>query len=194
MSQAFMFSALDPAEQTVVIDAMEEKQISAGTKVIVQGDDGDCMYLIDSGQLDCYRRATKDGDDKKIKAYQPGEAFGELALLYNAPRAATIIAVTEVVLFTLDRETFNHIVKDSAAKKRERYEQFLSKVDILQDMEPYERLQIADALKSYKFQKGETIVREGDVGDTFFILEEGEAVATKVLKCIYVFLKTYKFL
>jgi cAMP-dependent protein kinase regulator len=60
---------------------------SAGTKVIVQGDDGDCMYLIDSGQLDCYRRATKDGDDKKIKAYQPGEAFGELALLYNAPRA-----------------------------------------------------------------------------------------------------------
>lgn len=43
-----------------------------------------------------------------------GEAFGELALLYNAPRAATIIAKTKSVLFALDRECFNHIVKDAA--------------------------------------------------------------------------------
>lgn len=75
-----------------------------------------------------------------MKVYYEGEAFGELALLYNAPRAATIIAKTNAVLFSLDRETFNHIVKDAAARKREKYENFLSKVDILENMEPYERL------------------------------------------------------
>jgi len=48
-----------------------------------------------------------------LKTYKPGEAFGELALLYNAPRAATIKAKTESILFSLDRECFNHIVKGS---------------------------------------------------------------------------------
>jgi cAMP-dependent protein kinase regulator len=89
----------------------------------------------------------------------PGESFGELSLLYNCPRAASIIAVTECRLWALDRATFNHIVKDSASKKREKYEQFLSKVDILKDMDPYERMQIADALKTIKCKKGEYVVK-----------------------------------
>jgi len=75
-----------------------------------------------------------------LKIYKAGEAFGELALLYNAPRAATIIAKTQCTLFALDRETFNHIVKDAAAKKREKYESFLSRVEILVDMDTYERM------------------------------------------------------
>jgi len=49
-----------------------------------------------------------------LKTYKPGEAFGELALLYNAPRAASIKAKTDAILFSLDRETFNNIVKQSA--------------------------------------------------------------------------------
>jgi len=98
------------------------------------------LYVIDSGELDCFKKFKKDGPDTHLKVYYPGEAFGELALLYNAPRAATIIAKTDSVLFSLDRETFNNIVKDAASKKREKYEEFLSKVEILHDMEPYERL------------------------------------------------------
>lgn len=65
------------------------------------------------------------------KVYEPGESFGELALLYNAPRAATIISKTDSILFSLDRLTFTHIVKDAASKKRQQYEQFLSKVEVL---------------------------------------------------------------
>ena len=44
----------------------------------------------------------------------PGEGFGELALLYNAPRAATIAATEDSIVWRLDRDTFNHIVKDAA--------------------------------------------------------------------------------
>jgi cAMP-dependent protein kinase regulator len=50
-----------------------------------------------------------------LKQYHPGDAFGELALLYNAPRAATVVADELSSVFTLDRETFNHIVKNAAS-------------------------------------------------------------------------------
>jgi len=53
-----------------------------------------------------------------LKVYGAGDAFGELALLYNAPRAATVTAKTKSILFSLDRECFNHIVKDAAVRKR----------------------------------------------------------------------------
>ena len=86
-----------------------------------------------------------------MKVYQPGEAFGELALLYNAPRAATITSDGDCVLWGLDRQTFNHIVKGSASKKREKYEKFLEKVSILSTMDNYERCKLADAFKEHTF-------------------------------------------
>lgn len=74
-----------------------------------------------------------------MKKYDEGDAFGELALLYNAPRAATITADTSCILWSLDRDTFIHIVKDASRKKREKYEKFLERVKILETLEPYER-------------------------------------------------------
>jgi len=57
-----------------------------------------------------------------LKTYKAGESFGELSLLYNAPRAATIKATSKSVCFALDRATFNNIVKDASVKKREKFE------------------------------------------------------------------------
>jgi len=108
-----------------------------------------------------------------------GDAFGELALLYNCPRAASVEAAEKCVLWKLDRDTFNNIVKDAAAKKREMYEKFLASVPLLSSMGNYERSQVADALKTESYGSGEAVVKEAEPGDKFYILEEGEAVATK---------------
>lgn len=82
----------------------------------------------------------------------------------------------------MDRDTFNHIVKDSASRKRARYDDFLKKVDIFSTMEPYERSKLSDAFKQLSFKKGDFIIREGEPGNDLYLLEEGEAVATKTLE------------
>jgi cAMP-dependent protein kinase regulator len=114
-----------------------------------------------------------------VKNYSPGEAFGELALLYNAKRAASIKAKTQSVLWALDRETFNHIVKESAIKKRNKYENFLKSVLIFNELDPYELSLVADALQLAYYKKSECVIKEGEFGDVFYIIEEGTATATK---------------
>lgn len=176
--KSFMFNTLEKSDMEIVIGAMVEKICEKGARVIEQGDDGDCLFVVESGSVDCYKKA--DGEDKLVKSCQAGDAFGELALLYNCPRAASVVAADKVVLWQLDRETFNHIVRDAAQKRRERYEDFLKNVPILETMEAYERMQMCDALQNETIPAGSKIVQQGDAGDKFYILEEGEAVATKV--------------
>lgn len=92
-------------------------------------------------------------------------------MLYNAPRAATITADTECVLWVLDRETFNHIVKDASRNRREKYESFLAKVKILDSMETYERSVLSDAFVEEYFKAGDYVIRQGDEGNKFYLVE-----------------------
>lgn len=112
--QSFLFNSLEDKELETVIDAFDEKKFETGQHVIDQGEQGDVLYLIESGTLNCLKVFKKEEGEKFLKVYYPGEAFGELALLYNAPRAATIVANENCTLWALDRETFNNIVKDAA--------------------------------------------------------------------------------
>jgi len=129
--QSFIFNSLEEKELKTVIDSFEEKKYKAGENVITQGEEGDVLYLVDIGELDC-EKVFKPGEKPTyLKTYKPGESFGELALLYNAPRAATIRAKTDSTCWALDRECFNNIVKGAAIKNREKYENTLKKVEII---------------------------------------------------------------
>lgn len=110
-----MFNALDEKEFEIVVDAIEEVKSNPGDVIIKEGDQGDCMYVVEAGTLNCTKHFKGNPEPTFLKEFSQGEGFGELALLYNAPRAATIAAKTECVLWKLDRDTFNHIVKDAAA-------------------------------------------------------------------------------
>lgn len=177
--QSFIFNSLEENELNTVLAAFEEKRYKPGEPVIQQGEEGDVIYLVDQGELDCEKVFKPGEEPKHLKVYKPGESFGELALLYNAPRAATIKAKTDCILWALDRQCFNHIVKDAAMKKRERNEETLKKVELLSTVEAYELGQIADALKSKKVDAGTNIIKMGEEGNEFYILEEGKAYATK---------------
>ena len=180
--ESFMFSHLDEKDLHIVIDAMEEKIYETGQRVITQGDDGAELFLVGEGTLECFRVMKKGEEPSKLREYGHSDAFGELALLYNAPRAATITAKTNATLYSLDRDTFNYIVKDSAIKKREKYEQSLKNVKVLESVSLYERSQVADAIIEEKFSPGDKVISQGDIGSVFYMISEGEATAYKVFE------------
>ncbi|KAF2748300.1 camp-dependent protein kinase A regulatory subunit [Sporormia fimetaria CBS 119925] len=182
----FLFAPLDEDQSAQVLGALQEKPIpTRGIKVIQQGDVGDYFYVVEKGAFDIYvnpsgkLEAGPDGLGNKVGSVGPGGSFGELALMYNAPRAATVISTEPSTLWALDRVTFRRILMDSAFQRRRMYEGFLEEVELLSGLTKYERSKIADALETKKFPPGTTIIQEGDVGEAFYMLESGEAEVYK---------------
>ncbi|KAF9109775.1 hypothetical protein BGX27_007221 [Mortierella sp. AM989] len=178
ISNNFLFKNLDEDQHEDVVNAMTEKRFQRGVNVIEQGAVGDFFYVVETGTLDVF--VAKNGNPaEKVFEYGPGGSFGELALMYNGPRAATVTATSDVVLWALDRITFRRILMENTSRKRRMYEAFLETVPLLMSLEPYERHKIADALESVYFDDGQVVVKQGAQGDSFFIIESGEVTVTK---------------
>ncbi|KFA64082.1 hypothetical protein S40285_06726 [Stachybotrys chlorohalonatus IBT 40285] len=183
----FLFSHLEEEQSAQILGALVEKPIPAkGIKVIVQGDAGDFFYIVEKGSFDVFVNPSGalqpglDGMGTQVGNIQAGGSFGELALMYNAPRAATVIsAEAGSTLWALDRLTFRRILMESTFARRRMYESFLEEVPLLSTLTPYERSKIADALETQKFAPGDIIIKEGDPGSSFYLLESGEADAYK---------------
>ncbi|VDP83962.1 unnamed protein product, partial [Echinostoma caproni] len=163
-----LFRCLDDDQMKDVIDAMFERRVSPGDKVITLGEDGDNFYVIESGVYDIIVKIQ--GEEKTVGKYDNKGSFGELALMYNTPRAATILAV----LWAMTREVFRSIVLKKAFEKRRMYEELLNQVPILESLSAYERMSIADALKTRIYEDGAQILKQGDPGDEMFFVEDGE--------------------
>ncbi|CAF2859130.1 unnamed protein product [Rotaria sp. Silwood2] len=165
-----LFSHLDENERAQIFDAMFPEIHLAGDTIIQQGEKGENFYIIDKGEVDVYV------NDELVTSIGECSSFGELALIYGTPRAATVKAKTDVKLWSLLGETYRRILMDSTIKKRKMYEEFLSKVSILQTLDEWERLTVADSLEPIQFEDGEIVVKQGDPGDDFFIIVEGNGI------------------
>jgi cAMP-dependent protein kinase regulator len=173
VSTNILFQHLEPEELTQVLDAMFLVKNSAGDMIIKQGDEGDNFYCIHSGTVEVIV------NDEKVSEISEGGSFGELALIYNQPRAASIRAKTDTQLWAIDNGTYRRILMGSTMRKRKQYEEFLANVKILNSLDKWERLAVADALEPCNFEDGTDIVKQGEPGNEFFIIIEGKAVVNK---------------
>ncbi|XP_030063936.1 cAMP-dependent protein kinase type II-alpha regulatory subunit [Microcaecilia unicolor] len=167
-----LFKNLDQEQLSQVLDAMFEHRVKPQEHVIDQGDDGDNFYVIERGLYDIY--VTRDKQSHCVGRYDNRGSFGELALMYNTPRAATIIATTEGALWGLDRVTFRRIILKNNARKRKMYEIFIESVPILKSLDISERMKIVDVIGEKFYHDGERIIAQGDKADCFYIVESGE--------------------
>ncbi|XP_014065102.1 cAMP-dependent protein kinase type I-alpha regulatory subunit isoform X1 [Salmo salar] len=169
-----LFSHLDDNERSDIFDAMFSVTYIAGETIIMQGDEGDNFYVIDQGETDV-RLFDVYVNNEWVTNIGEGGSFGELALIYGTPRAATVRAKTNVKLWGIDRDSYRRILMGSTLRKRKMYEEFLSKVSILESLDKWERLTVADSLEPVQFDDGQKIVVQGEPGDEFFIILEGSA-------------------
>lgn len=173
LSAHFLFKTTEEEQREQVIGIMQQKTFPEGARVIEQGAAGDYFYIVSSGTLDCLV------DGQKVLSYERGGSFGELALMYNAPRAATLVATSPAVLWALDRISFRSVIMESNATKRSMHESFLREVPLFKSMETAEIHKIADALEPVRFEDGQVVLKQDDPGDNFYLIEEGKAVFYK---------------
>ena len=170
-------------EMLQIIDVFKPHEFSKGDCVISQGDEGSQFYVVESGELSIHVTVKGDSPEAeqsevKVGDYSTGSAFGELALIFGSPRAATITATVDCKLWSIERMAYRSIMNQL------RYEQHVEKnafirtcvvsdrrfTDIF-DGSQIEDLTIATKVDTY--EEGEVILREGEMGDTFYIIKSG---------------------
>jgi len=80
LKNSFIFKTCDSDDYDMIITALKRRVLSEGEIVIKQGDDGNEMYIVEKGSLDC-SKFVEDGSEMKLRVYNEGECFGELALM-----------------------------------------------------------------------------------------------------------------
>ena len=109
----------------VIVDLMWRQEVKSGTSIIKQGDHGDNLYVVQSGSFDIF--VQKDGKSRKVAQRGAGSCFGELALMYSAPRAATVTASMDSVVWAVDRFTFRRVLAKVSDEQLKEYAPYESK-------------------------------------------------------------------
>ena len=171
----FLFSRLGDDELITLVDAMEKKELNEGDAVISQGDFGDYFYVVESGSFQIIVDDVHVGDVDGV-----GGTFGELALMHNSPRVATVKATTKALLWGLDRATFRYVLAHTSSSKFDDVKEFLGKVKILEGLQPSQMSTLAQAVDVKKYSKDEIIVSKGEEGNEMFVIKEGSVVCRVV--------------
>lgn len=167
LRNTIFFQELGDDLMSQVLNALRRTEIAAGIPVIQQGDEGDDLYVLDSGRVEFVQNGTRIGE-----ANAP-TTFGELALLYNTKRKATVRTLDDSVVYTLDRITFKQIMVAKLSRKRVHSQQVLASIDIFSGLSEATQLKIADALHPASYVQGDIVIRQGESGYDFFLIDEG---------------------
>ena len=110
---------------------------------------------------------------KIVNTLEPRDSFGELALLHNTPRSATILTLEKTTLWGLDRKTFRTALETVNAQNYQENRQFIESVPIFQILTNSQKDALVGSLSTLKFRVGEKVVSEGDPGDLFYLIKDG---------------------
>jgi len=172
MDNEFM-KHLENSQIKEIVDCMYPMDYAKGSLIIKEGDIGSIVYVMEEGKVEVSR------EGKFLSVMAAGKLFGELAILYNCQRTATIKAATDCKLWAIERACFQTIMMRTGLIKQTEYTAFLKSVPTFVNLPEETLIKIADVLEEYSYKEGEYIIRQGAIGDTFFIISKGRVKVTR---------------
>ncbi|XP_044258969.1 cGMP-dependent protein kinase, isozyme 1 [Tribolium madens] len=164
---------LDTSQVREIVDCMYLKEYPQGSYVIKEGEAGAHLFVSAEGDFEVMK------EDKVLGHMGPGKAFGELAILYNCTRTASIRVVVDSKVWVLDRKVFQQIMVRTGLQRLQDNINFLRSVPLLQNLSNEVLAKIADVLEVEFYPAGVYIIRQGANGDTFFIISSGSVKVTQ---------------
>lgn len=174
----FLQSNADEAnpKMDLLMKGMRKEEFDEGFLLITEGESGSKLYVVESGTLE----VTINGS--VIREMARGNMLGELALLYDAPRSATVQCKTKCVLWSLSREIFKKIQAISATANQIQRARWLISSPELATLSAIDLSRLVGTLQVVNYNTGDKIISEGDITSHIILIERGHAaVATSKL-------------
>merc|ERR1719233_2240780 len=164
-----LFESVLGNSSKVCINKMYKESVKKGTELIKQGDKrAQTFHVIASGSFTIH----VDGDQKAI--YKEGMCFGELALIHDAPRAATVTAVEDCVIWTMHRNAYHRNVRGAKQQDYQQRVRWLKKVKLFNSLTKGQLVTMSEAFDEKTYKKNDVIIKQGDIGERFFVIKSGE--------------------
>ncbi|KAK3152746.1 hypothetical protein QOZ80_2BG0163000 [Eleusine coracana subsp. coracana] len=171
----FLFRKLTDSQCHVLLDCMKRVEVKPGDIVVQQGGEGDCFYVVGSGEYEVLAIQEEDGKEltKVLHRYTAEKlsSFGELALMHNKPLQASVRAVTGGTLWALKREDFRGILMSEFSNILSM--KLLRSVNLFTRFTMLQLNQLAESLVEISFADGQTIVDENDDVSSLYIIQKG---------------------
>ncbi len=173
LKQHFLFSKLHDYELEDVIDTMVDEYFEEGENIMTEGDAGDKFYVLEHGNVDILIQ------DNVVGRMGHGSSFGDLALMYNSPRSATICASSDCTCWTLEKHFFRQAMVTSSSNQTGNLSAFLGKLKLFESLNMESLSQLAKSLTLKTYADGEYIITQGEIGEHFFVIYKGKVRITK---------------
>ena len=151
-----------------ILSSMDRQEYPLNHILITKGEPGDCLYIVESGVLEVVI------EEDVIRSMGPGSTIGELALLYDAPRSATVRCSTKTVMWSLKREVFNKVQVASASEAYLRYSRWLINIPEIAVLSALDLSRLVASLRPVVYDKGDILVKEGEVISKCILIDKGK--------------------
>jgi cGMP-dependent protein kinase 1 len=178
LNKHFIFTSLSAENRVMVISNMKLYSMVPKETVFEQGAPGSTFFVVASGKLDVMVNG------KRVNVLGAGDSFGELALLHDSPRSASVYTVEKVTMWGLDRKTFRNAVESVNAQNYKENQAFVNSVPLFEVLTHVQKDSLVGSLSTLRFRQGDVIVKEGDPGDLFYMIKEGVVSCTQAGRVI----------
>ena len=178
----FIFQRVQPEKQRDVFLAMRKREYSVDDEVFRQGDPGDTFYVLEGGEFVVSMQRPNETRPEELFSYEQihphgaNPCFGELGLMYSAKRPVTVTCIAAGSLWEIDRQTFRKVIMRASKQNVVRT---LRTVEIFRSLSVGDMERLVSVLSERSFQPGDKVIRQGEIGTTFYVIAEGRARFTR---------------